>query len=145
MSHPESYSDVILRHYKNPEFKTIPEHVTHQNTGKNTLCGDEITLYLNISKENSKINDIGFAGKGCMICQSSASILCHSIKNKEITEAVNILNTVKHLFDEEGKKELVEISHSNEYLALLDVRKFPGRKKCVLLAWQVLEKILTAI
>lgn len=145
MSHPESYSDVILRHYKNPEFKTIPDQITHRKTGKNTLCGDEITLYLNIGKENSKIEDIGFTGKGCMICQASASILCHSLNDKKIGEALNILNQVNRLFDNNEEIEPVEISDSNEYFALIDVRKYPGRKKCALLAWQTLEKILTAI
>lgn len=146
MSRPESYSDVILRHYKNPEFKTIPDHPTHTETGRNTLCGDEVHLYIVYSSKEDMIEEIGFSAKGCMICQASASLLCQAIKGKMITEVSEIVGKVYQIFDKESKNgEVVEINRQNEYLALLDVRKYPGRKKCALLAWKTLEKLLPAL
>ncbi len=145
MSLPESYSDVILRHYKNPEFKTIPDNPTHSETGRNTLCGDEVHLYIVFSPKESAIENIGFTAKGCMICQASASILCHAVKGKKIAEASEIIEKVKQIFDKESSVEAGEINQQNEYLALMDVRKYPGRKKCALLAWKTLERLFSAL
>ena len=147
MSRPESYSDVILRHYKDSTFRKIPQHVTLQDQGKNTLCGDEVTLYLSLNNDHNRIDNIGFTAKGCMICQASSSLLCQSVKDKTIVQSLEITDTVIQLFQEEGVSPVTDtvLSDGNEYLALLDVQRYPGRKKCALLAWQTLKKMLSSL
>ena len=43
------------------------------NPGINPLCGDEVTIYLDLLDE--RIIDISFQGQGCAISQASASLM----------------------------------------------------------------------
>lgn len=141
MSRKESYSDIILKHYKQPENSGEIDKPTIRKTLRNTLCGDEVTLYVNLS-EDKIIRDIGFKAKGCMICKASASILCHTVKGIPLKEALFYVENVKELFQSDGKVEITEDDES-EYLALQDVCKYPGRKKCALLAWNTFDKAIS--
>ncbi len=78
-----------------------------------------------------------------MICQASASLMCQAVRGKEINEVSEIIEKVNQIFDKESGIEASAISRRNEYLALIDVRKYPGRKKCALLAWKTLKKLFS--
>jgi nitrogen fixation protein NifU and related proteins len=82
------YKENILDHYRNPRNKTTLTNPTHKQTEKNPLCGDELTLYLNI--ENNLIKEISFQGSGCAISQASMSLLTEHLQGMDITEALKL-------------------------------------------------------
>jgi len=56
------YQEVILDHNKRPRnFRIIPQP-THKADGVNPLCGDRISVFLDI--EEGVIKDIAFQGAG---------------------------------------------------------------------------------
>ena len=67
----ELYQEVILDHGKNPRNFRQPEDANCEAHGNNPLCGDRLTVYLEV--ENSEfIRDAAFEGRGCAISMASA-------------------------------------------------------------------------
>src|SRR5689334_18656741 len=73
------YQDVILDHSKRPRnFRALPD--ARRADGYNPLCGDKVTLYLQM--DGDRISDASFQGSGCAISTASASILTESVKGR---------------------------------------------------------------
>ena len=123
------YQQVILDHSKSPRNYRKMDGANRKAEGKNPLCGDQITLYLQM--EGDVVKDISFQGSGCAISKASASLLTDSLKGRSKAE-------VKELF--EKVHEMVTTgSVQGEALGKLavfsGVHKFPARVKCAILAW----------
>jgi SUF system NifU family Fe-S assembly protein len=81
----ELYQDIILDHGRHPRnFRALgePSHFAH---GHNPLCGDKVTIYLQL--EGDRIVDASFNGKGCAISTASASLMTEIVKQKTLAEA----------------------------------------------------------
>ena len=79
------YQEQILDHYKNPRNAGKIENADVHHHEKNPLCGDELDVYLVISK-GGKINDLKIQAHGCAISTASASMLTEKVKGKNIDE-----------------------------------------------------------
>ena len=82
------YQEIILDHSKNPQNFGILDKYTCTAEGNNPLCGDSLTVYVNI--ENNVISDVSYRARGCAISVASASIMSKIIKGKTIEEACQI-------------------------------------------------------
>ena len=114
------YRENILDHYSHPRNFGRLEKFDIEHHEFNPLCGDEITMQVNI--ENNKIKDIKFFGKGCAISISASSMLTSEIKGKDIEELKKI------------KKEQV--------FELLNIPISPVRVKCALLSLETLRRVI---
>ena len=112
------YREIIIDHYKNPQFRghLDPNDVHFEDD--NPLCGDHIEITLRVDP-SGKVTDGRFNGKGCAISQASADLLIESIIGKT-------LDSVKLL-----KKQ--------DILDLLGIELGPVRLKCALLSLKVLK------
>jgi nitrogen fixation NifU-like protein len=158
------YREIILDHYRNPRNRgELPIPPAHAETGFNPLCGDEITLYLQI--DGDRLGDIKLTGQGCSISQSSASMMSTAVKGKSLAEARAIIRTFKAMMsiheqrldgdgsdegesgglagseDEGGQPPEPEVS-LGDLEALQGVVKFPVRIKCATLSWNTLSQAL---
>ncbi len=80
----DMYSQNIIEHYNAPRnFGRLKNH-THFAREINSLCGDEIEMFLNV--KDNVVKDIGFIGNGCAISQASCSMLTENIKGKSLDE-----------------------------------------------------------
>ena len=68
------YREQILEHYTKPHHQGKISHPTHYGRAINPLCGDQISIYLNI--KNNQIKQIKHQAQGCIITQATASLLC---------------------------------------------------------------------
>ena len=111
--------------------------------GFNPLCGDEITVYLDV--EDGVVKDIKISGQGCSISQASSSLMSAAVKGKTIDEAREKILTFKRLMglEEAVDDEPVNLRKLGEIAALAGVVKFPVRIKCATLAWNTLTEALT--
>ena len=141
MSLEDLYSEIVISHYKNPlgAGKLLSDGA--QATAENSNCGDEVQLSVKIGQKG-KITDIRHQANGCIICKASASILAGTITGKQHGEATAIVEETKELIN--GNREVQEqkITSSTEYRALSHLAQYPTRRRCGLLAWEALEKIL---
>ena len=81
----ELYQQVILDHNRKPRnFREIIE-ATHSCHGVNPLCGDDITVYLDVDNGGEGlIKDVSFQGSGCAISKASTSLMTTFLKGKKI-------------------------------------------------------------
>ncbi|HKX29287.1 MAG TPA: SUF system NifU family Fe-S cluster assembly protein [Blastocatellia bacterium] len=136
----ELYTEVINFHGSKPRnFKQL-EHATRRQEGRNPLCGDHLTLYLEI--EGEVIKDVGFQGSGCRISTASASMMTTAIKGKTTAEA----ETLFHEFQQLVKGELAEGSDQHHLghlaTAFANMQNRPERVKCAILSWHTLRAAL---
>ena len=84
----ELYQEVILDHSKAPRNFRTPAAITHEADGRNPLCGDTFTVFVDV--EEGRIKDIGFQGHGCAISTASASMMTECLKGKTVEEGKNL-------------------------------------------------------
>jgi len=147
------YREIILDHYRNPRNRgELPVPPAHAETGFNPLCGDEITVYVQV--EGDTIVDIKLAGQGCSISQSSASMMSAAVKGKTLEEARRVIRTFKGMMsvhesrlDSDGEDGDGEQPGATlgDIEALQGVVKFPVRIKCATLSWNTLTQALDAV
>jgi nitrogen fixation NifU-like protein len=131
----ELYQEAILDHSKSPRNFGDFAKANHKADGYNPLCGDRITLFLDI--ENNVIKSAHFRGSGCAISTASASMMTEAVKGKTIDE-------IEQLFDEfhglmTGQNEqAVDGENLGKLMIFSGVREFPMRVKCATLAWHTL-------
>ena len=81
----EEIMDKLMDHYENPRNCGVLSGYSVKHDGGNPGCGDIITIYLKVN-ENDVIEEISFEGEGCIISQSSTSILTDMVKGKTFEE-----------------------------------------------------------
>jgi nitrogen fixation NifU-like protein len=129
------YREIILQHSSRPVGfqKSIRE--TCRNEQFNPLCGDRIIIMLQV--DDGLIQDAAFDGESCAICTASASMLCELIPG--VSEATF---GKTHNWLEQALVADEEIDGHQALKALLGVRQFPSRIKCVTLPWTAAAKAL---
>jgi nitrogen fixation NifU-like protein len=138
------YQDIILDHGQKPRnFRKI-DPCSHTAKGHNPLCGDRITVYMQIA--DGRIADVAFEGRGCAISTASSSLMTEVLKGKTLDEA----HTLFKAFHAEvtGQDEAVapvpdSLEDDFDRLApLAGVKTYPTRVKCATLAWHAVEAAL---
>lgn len=130
------YQEVILDHNKRPRnFRILPQP-THKADGVNPLCGDRISVFLNI--EDGAIKDIAFQGAGCAISSASASLMTEVLKGKPVDEVEHLFEAFHNVVtsDCDCPRGLGKLS------VLAGVRDYPSRVKCATLAWHAVRAAL---
>ena len=72
----------IIRIASNTENHGALDNHTHFSKLKNSICGDDIKIYLIV--ENNKITNFKYECESCIYCQASVSLLSRKAKNKSI-------------------------------------------------------------
>jgi len=129
----ELYQQVILDHNRNPRnFRKI-DGVDHECLGHNPLCGDKLTVYLDIT-EDGIIRDISFEGTGCAISKSSASLMTDFLKGKPAEEGRLIMEEFHKMILGELDPEKDE-NRLGKLKIFAGVREYPSRTKCATIPW----------
>lgn len=114
------YREHILDHYRHPRHWGLKSGATSQATCYNPLCGDEVTVQLNLKA--GRLKEMVFVGRGCAISMAAASLLSEFIPGRRV-EDVQVLGRI-------------------DIEALLGVVLPPARMRCGLL---VLEAVHNAL
>jgi nitrogen fixation NifU-like protein len=135
----ELYQEVILDHGKNPRNHRFPEPYNREGRGYNPLCGDKITLRLQL--DGDTITDIGFIGQGCAISQASCSTMTETLKGKTLAEAEELFGKFHAMVttDDGSGDDLDELG---KLAVFAGVREFPMRVKCATLGWHTFNQAL---
>ncbi|MEN6410930.1 MAG: Fe-S cluster assembly sulfur transfer protein SufU [Anaerolineaceae bacterium] len=112
------YREVILEHYKNPQYRGELDPHDISFTDENPLCGDHIRIDLRVDQEG-RVTEAAFSGHGCAISQASADLLLESVVGKTMDE--------------------VKALTKQDILDLLGIELGPVRLKCALLPLKVLK------
>jgi nitrogen fixation NifU-like protein len=135
----ELYQQVILDHNKKPRnFRKI-EAPTHTAEGHNPLCGDQLTIYVEL--ENGDVKDVAFEGSGCAISKASASMMTQAVKGKNKVVAEELFKEFHAMVTGELDEEVQDNELGNLKI-FAGVREFPVRVKCATLPWHTLHAAL---
>jgi nitrogen fixation NifU-like protein len=143
------YREIILDHYRTPRNRgELPAPPAVVAQGHNPLCGDEITVYLQVDDE--VVSDIRVGGQGCSISQSSASMMSQAIKGHSVADVRALVRRFKGMMsiedaadgDGDDDDTTADDVKLGDLEALQGVVKFPVRIKCATLAWNTLLEAL---
>ena len=128
------YQEVILDHNKRPRnFRRI-EPASHHAEGHNPLCGDKLSLYMQV--DGGVVTDIAFQGSGCAISKAAASLMTDSVKGRGVAEVRELFERFHRMVTTPTNEAVEELGKLS---ALAGVREFPVRVKCASLAWHTLK------
>lgn len=128
---------IMLENYQNPTNKGLIDDDSYERVNMNNeSCIDEIDLMVKII--DNRIVDIRFDGEACAVCTSATSVMINTLVGKSVDEARIILKNYEYMIDEkEYDSDILE--EANIYS---DIAKQPNRKKCALLSWWGIRKVI---
>ena len=140
----ELYQDIILDHGRHPRNFRALAHPTHTAQGHNPLCGDRVTVYLEL--DGDRIKDLSFEGRGCAISTASASLMTEVLKGKSVAAAEELFKDFHARVTGHEHPEKHPSHGLEDDLERLDpltgVKAYPARVKCATLAWHAFEAAL---
>jgi nitrogen fixation NifU-like protein len=135
------YQETILDHQRNPRnFARLPT-ANRQAEGSNPLCGDRVTVYLEVA--DGVIRDISFDGEGCAIARASASMMTSAVKGKTLSEAAETFRSFHRMLTG-GQDPCFDLEALGKLAVFAGVGAFPVRVKCATLAWHALQAAMRA-
>ena len=127
------YREEILEHSRDPrnQQKLADADITAE--GVNLFCGDEIHLQVRIDGQG-RVQEVGLQGVGCAINKATGSMLTQLIEGRTLNEIEALSNGFSKLM----QGDVASDAKLGELGVMSDVRRFPVRIKCALLAWETL-------
>ena len=134
----ELYQEIILDHSRAPRNSgSLPDPDTSAE-GHNPLCGDRLTVTLNVAQET--VTDIRIQVSGCAICSASASTMSEAVKGRSLEEVQMLFEAFHRVVTGDAESE------SRDALGKLavfgGVAQFPMRVKCATLPWHTLRSAI---
>jgi nitrogen fixation protein NifU and related proteins len=133
------YQEVVLEHSRRPRNFRRLERATHRADGMNPLCGDQLSLELEL--DGDVVKEIGFQGSGCAISRASSSLMTSEVKGHSRQE-VQALFEKLHALLTAGPASGVDPVSLGKLSVLSGVWEFPARVKCASLPWHTLRAAL---
>jgi nitrogen fixation NifU-like protein len=135
----ELYQELIIDHSKRPRNFKVLETADRKAEGYNPLCGDKVTVFLEL--EDERVKNASFQGSGCAISTASASVMTESVKGKTLAEVEALFDIFHQMVT--GKPAATGSAPELGKLAVFSgVSEFPARVKCATLAWHTLHAAL---
>ena len=154
------YPDVLLDHHRAPRHSGRLTSPTHLADGHNPLCGDRVAVTLALG--GGRVLDIRCEVKGCAICRAAGSMMAEAVVGRELGEVGALLRRFLSALaqpaaassapgDAGGARETsaatpdpTGASEWGPLAALLEARRFPNRRRCASLSWEILERALAS-
>ena len=130
------YRDVIVDHNRSPRNRGRLAAATHHADGDNPLCGDRLSL--DVELEGEVIRDLRFEGSGCAISTASASLMSEAVMGRTRADVTELFGAVHRMLTGEP----ADTGRLGKLAALAGVCEFPARVKCASLAWHTLNAAL---
>ena len=134
------YAEVVMDHNRRPRnFKKI-EDADRAADGFNPLCGDQISLYLNLDSDGG-ISDIGYVAAGCAISKAAASMMSEAVKGKSDADARKVVQNFRLLLTNNAGDDF-DYDSLGDLEILEGVSNYPTRIKCATLPVHTLASAL---
>ena len=136
------YQAMILDHNRSPRNFGELEHSNRSAAGNNPICGDRLTVYLQV--DDDRVLDVSFRGNGCAIATASASLMTEFARGKTRDEIDDTFSRF-HAVVTGNPSEPVDAPELGKLAVFSGVREYPIRVKCATLAWHTLRAALAAV
>jgi len=126
----------IIKIASNTENHGVIDNHTHFSKLKNSICGDEMRIYLVV--KNDKIINFKYECESCIYCQASVSLLSRKAKNISIEKVKNFSVLAKNSFDKDAKSFDKEWKEFDKIMTKNNI----ARKECLLLPFNTMLEAL---
>lgn len=144
MSSLSLYTGLLAEAGRDTTHLGLPEGSSEEDykhaEGINPVCGDRVSWYFKL-KDNI-ISEIRYEVKGCLMNKASASFLARFTQGLTVEKARNIYTEVARTSQaSENDTPKGTDAHTSDdlkvkpWLALAQIRDYPARRKCVMMAW----------
>jgi len=117
----------IINIASNTENHGVLDNCTHFSKLKNSICGDEMRIYLIV--QNDKIENFKYECESCIYCQASVSLLSRKAKNKSIEKVKNFTEQARNSFEKRANSFDKEWKEFDKIM----IKNNIARKECLLL------------
>ena len=117
----------VIKIASNTENHGVLNNHTHFSKLKNSICGDDMKIYLIIKDE--EISSLKYECESCIFCQASVSLLSRSAKNKSIEKLKSFAEKAKSCFEKSTKSFDKDWKEFDKILG----KNNKSRKECLLL------------
>ena len=117
----------IIKIASNTENHGVLDNHTHFSKLKNSICGDEMRIYLIV--KDDKIINFKYQCESCIYCQASVSLLSRKAKNKSIEKVKHFAVRAKNCFGKDAKSFDKEWKEFDKIMTKNNI----SRKECLLL------------
>jgi nitrogen fixation NifU-like protein len=131
------YQEVILDHSRRPRNFGAPQAPARIAQGHNPLCGDRVTVYVELDEAGGAIRGVRFEGKGCAISTASASLMTEAVRGLSLAQAEALFTRFHDVITGAPGAPLGS-EGLGKLAVLVGVREYPIRVKCASLAWHTL-------
>lgn len=138
----ELYQATIVEHDRAPRNWGSLAHATHRATVDNPLCGDVVSVAVNV--EGDSVRDIACDGRGCALSRASASILSTMVRDRSLAEVRRLAVAFEQMVQSapEAAIDAALDEELGELRAFAGVRRFRSRRVCALLPFRALMQAL---
>lgn len=123
MTRRQGLTGLLVDHINAPDYRGRPARPNVSHLERNRLCGDEVRLDLRL--EGGRVEEARFEGRGCLVSQAAASMLCESIEGRTVGELAAL--------------------QAADVLDLFGFPLTPHRQQCALLAFRALKTIVYSL
>ena len=78
--------DFLVEHANSPRNRGRLSDADVVVAGGNPNCGDVVTMFLKVDRQNDTVTGASFEGEGCTISQAAASVLTEMVKGASLVE-----------------------------------------------------------
>ncbi len=135
----ELYQAALVARAKQGRSRGRLNNPQHSATLDNPLCGDRVTLDVDLS--GGKVSAVGHQVRGCLLCEASAEIIAAQAPGKSPADLAEARAALAAIL-KDGKA-----APAGEWSVLAifaPVHRVKSRQDCVLLPFEALEKALAA-
>ena len=142
------YQEQILDHHRSPRNAGRLSEPTHSAEAHNPLCGDRVRLTLRVAALPAAAPGVLEArcdAQGCALCRASGSMLTELISGQSVAQVSAWLARFIELASAApGSETEQDAALLGAVAPLLEVRKFPSRRRCITLSWEALRAALAS-
>ena len=141
------YQETILDHHRAPRNAGRLSDATHTAEAHNPLCGDRVHVSLRLGPLPGAAGPGVLAAhcdaQGCALCRASGSLLTELVGGQALPQVTAWLRQFLELASAApGAEPTLDEALLGFVAPLLEVRKFPSRRRCVTLSWEALQAAL---
>ena len=115
------YQEEMIAEFKEPQNRGKIPDFNFEQKGVNASCGDDLVVFLKLSDDGLKIENVGWDGQGCVVSVTSMSVLSEKLKGKTLEEVLGWdENNLLPFF---GMEELNKAREKCFMLGLITVQK----------------------
>jgi nitrogen fixation NifU-like protein len=134
------YAEVVMDHNRRPRNLKRIEGADRTAEGFNPLCGDQISLFVDLG-EGESIEDIGYTAMGCAISKAAASMMSEAVKGRSLNDARRVVSEFRRLLTKDVGDDF-DYDLLGDLEILEGVSNYPTRIKCATLPLHTLASAL---